>query len=59
MPLSVHSHSGEFCKHGDGALGAMVAQAAAMGFECYGLSEHMPRHELAELYPEEVRARQQ
>ena len=54
MPISVHSHSGEFCKHGDGSLESMVDKAIELGFLSYGLSEHMPRYSEKDLYPEEV-----
>ena len=54
MPISLHSHSGEFCKHGDGSLQSMVERAHSLGFISYGLSEHMPRFSTKFLYPEEV-----
>lgn len=53
MPFSFHSHSGDFCKHAHGTLEGMVSQAVALGFDTYGLSEHMPRFQDSNLYPEE------
>jgi histidinol-phosphatase (PHP family) len=47
-------HSGEFCRHAKGQLSAVVQAAIERGFTTYGLSEHVPRFELAHLYPEEA-----
>lgn len=54
MPYSFHSHSGQYCKHGYGLLEDVVKEAIRKGFKIYGLSEHMPRLEESELYPEEL-----
>ncbi|RUS20924.1 Polymerase/histidinol phosphatase-like protein [Endogone sp. FLAS-F59071] len=54
MPFSFHSHSGQFCSHATGKLEEVVLEAIRKGFRIYGLSEHMPRYEAKELYPEEV-----
>eukprot|EP00160_Parvularia_atlantis_P022301 Unigene99_Nuclearia_a/m.317 Unigene99_Nuclearia_a/g.317 ORF Unigene99_Nuclearia_a/g.317 Unigene99_Nuclearia_a/m.317 type:complete len:304 (-) Unigene99_Nuclearia_a:145-1056(-) len=54
MPHSHHSHSGSFCRHGHGALAAVVEAAIARGFETYGLSEHMPRYRAQDLYADEA-----
>lgn len=54
MPYSFHSHSGQFCKHGYGLLEDVVKEAIRKGFHAYGLSEHMPRYAVSELYPEEI-----
>lgn len=54
MPVSHHSHSGQYCSHAKGTLAEAVARAAQLGFKCFGLTEHMPRATEAELYPEEV-----
>lgn len=54
MPYSYHSHSGQFCKHGYGLLEDVVKEAIRKGFHGYGLSEHMPRYDDSELYPEEI-----
>lgn len=54
MPYSYHSHSGQFCKHGYGLLEDVVKEAIRKGFHAYGLSEHMPRYDDSELYPEEI-----
>ena len=43
MPLSFHSHSGQYCMHAKGNLEDIVLSAIAKGFTHYGLSEHMPR----------------
>lgn len=54
MPHSHHSHSGQFCKHASGLLEDVVLEAIRQGFEIYGLTEHVPRYRLEDLYPEEV-----
>lgn len=59
MPFSHHSHSGQFCKHGSGKLEDVVKEAIRQGFEVYGLTEHVPRYRLQDLYPEEVRMKPQ
>ncbi|KAH7929285.1 histidinol phosphate phosphatase H, partial [Leucogyrophana mollusca] len=54
MPYSHHSHSGQFCKHASGtSLEAVVQAAIQKGFEVYGLTEHVPRYRVGDLYPEE------
>ncbi|KAI4161122.1 MAG: hypothetical protein LQ342_005159 [Letrouitia transgressa] len=53
MPMSHHSHSGEFCNHGENTLHEMVQAAFACKMEVFALTEHMPR-EQQDLYPEEV-----
>jgi HisJ family histidinol phosphate phosphatase len=54
MPYSHHSHSGQFCKHASGRLEDVVLEAIRQGFEVYGLTEHVPRYRMVDLYPEEV-----
>ena len=54
MPYSLHSHSGQYCMHAYGDLEEIVKNAINKGFIMYGLSEHMPRSRLEDLYPEEV-----
>jgi histidinol-phosphatase (PHP family) len=54
MPFSYHSHSGQFCHHGYGELEQVVQQAIKKKFKIYGLTEHMPRFDQSELYPEEL-----
>lgn len=54
MPISLHSHSGQFCKHAYCSLEEVVVRAIEVGFTHYGLSEHMPRYEIGDLYEEEV-----
>lgn len=51
---SHHSHSGEYVAHGVDPLDSMIAQAEAMGFETFCLTEHMPRIDTNFLYPEEL-----
>ncbi len=46
-------HSGQFCRHAKGELEAVVQAAIAAGFTQYGLTEHCPRYEVADLYPDE------
>lgn len=52
---SHHSHSGSFCAHAKGSLESVVHEAIRQGFTIYGLSEHVPRYRVKDLYPEEVR----
>jgi histidinol-phosphatase (PHP family) len=47
-------HSGEFCKHAKDSLRDVVERAIALGFTTYGLSEHCPRYETEDLFPDEV-----
>ncbi|KAG9313669.1 polymerase/histidinol phosphatase-like protein [Chiua virens] len=54
MPFSHHSHSGQFCRHASGTLEEVVLEAIRRGFEVYGLTEHVPRYRLDDLYPEEA-----
>lgn len=54
MPHSHHSHSGQFCKHATGLLEETVLEAIRQGFKVYGLTEHVPRYRMADMYPEEV-----
>jgi histidinol-phosphatase (PHP family) len=54
MPHSHHSHSGQFCKHAKGLLEDVVLEAIRQKFEVYGLTEHVPRYRIEDLYPEEV-----
>ncbi|KAF8128963.1 Polymerase/histidinol phosphatase-like protein [Boletus edulis] len=53
MPFSHHSHSGQFCRHASGTLEEVVLEAIRLGFEVYGLTEHVPRYRPEDLYPEE------
>ena len=51
----MHSHSGQFCPgHAKDQLEDIVKHAISIGYKTMGLTEHMPRTELADLYPEEV-----
>lgn len=52
--FSFHSHSGQFCMHAKGTLEQVVQSAIDRRFTTYGLSEHMPRYNPDQLYPEEV-----
>jgi len=54
MPISFHSHSGQFCHHAKGTLIEVIEKAIEKGFKFYGLSEHVPRDRIQDLYPEEV-----
>ncbi|KID99558.1 histidinol-phosphatase, partial [Metarhizium majus ARSEF 297] len=50
----MHSHSGQFCPgHAVDQLEGIIQHAIALGFKTMGLSEHMPRYEERDLYPEE------
>lgn len=53
MPFSHHSHSGQFCSHGDDDLESIVMTAIQKGMQTLALTEHMPREE-RDFYPEEV-----
>lgn len=53
--ISLHGgHSGQFCDHARDTLAEIVAAYHAAGFECVGLTEHMPPLNDAWLYPDEV-----
>jgi len=54
MPITLHSHSGQFCYHATGMLEDVVLAAIKKGFVCIGLSEHMFRTRPQDLYPEEI-----
>lgn len=53
MPFSHHSHSGQFCGHGENTLEEVVQAAIDKKMQVFALTEHMPREE-RDLYPEEV-----
>lgn len=51
----MHSHSGQFCPgHAKDELEVIVKHAIQIGYKTMGLTEHMPRYEISDLYPEEV-----
>ncbi|KDE09183.1 histidinol-phosphatase (PHP family) [Microbotryum lychnidis-dioicae p1A1 Lamole] len=54
MAISHHSHSGQFCLHANGTLEQVVQTAIAKGFTTFGLTEHVPRSRVQDLYPEEA-----
>lgn len=53
MPVSHHSHSGQFCGHAQDTLEEVVTTAIERKMRVFALTEHMPREE-QDLYPEEV-----
>ncbi|EFX05619.1 mRNA decapping hydrolase [Grosmannia clavigera kw1407] len=53
MAFTMHSHSGQFCGHAVDRLEEVVQQAIVLGFRTLGMSEHMPRVHVEDLYPEE------
>lgn len=53
MPVSHHSHSGQFCGHAQNTLEEVVKTAIKKKMLVFALTEHMPREE-EDLYPEEV-----
>ncbi|CAK7241075.1 MAG: hypothetical protein STHCBS139747_002532 [Sporothrix thermara] len=53
MAFTMHSHSGQFCGHAVDKLEEVVQRAIALGFRTLGMSEHMPRAHVEDLYPEE------
>lgn len=58
MAFTMHSHSGQFCPgHAKDQLEDIVKHAISIGLKTIGLTEHMPRTELSDLYPEEVSSR--
>ncbi|KAK0701775.1 histidinol phosphate phosphatase HisJ family protein [Lasiosphaeria miniovina] len=55
MAFTMHSHSGQFCPgHAKDQLEDIVQHAIRIGYKTMGLTEHMPRTELSDLYPEEL-----
>lgn len=57
MAFTMHSHSGQFCPgHAKDQLEDVILHAISVGYKTMGLSEHMPRTQLCDLYPEEVEA---
>lgn len=55
MAFTMHSHSGQFCPgHAKDQLEDVIKHAISVGYKTIGLTEHMPRTELSDLYPEEV-----
>ncbi|KAK4448155.1 putative histidinol-phosphatase [Podospora aff. communis PSN243] len=55
MAFTMHSHSGQFCPgHAVDALETIIQHAIQLGYRTMGLTEHMPRLSVADLYPEEL-----
>lgn len=53
--ISLHGgHSGQYCDHARDTLAQIVAAYHDAGFECVGLTEHMPPFDDVGLYPDEV-----
>ncbi|PKN41308.1 MAG: restriction endonuclease [Deltaproteobacteria bacterium HGW-Deltaproteobacteria-18] len=53
--ISLHGgHSGQYCDHARDALSDIVAAYHEAGFECIGLTEHMPPFGDSGLYPDEI-----
>ncbi|RYC63011.1 hypothetical protein CHU98_g3185 [Xylaria longipes] len=51
----MHSHSGQFCPgHAKDQLEDIIKHAISLGYTTMGLTEHMPRTALEDLYPEEL-----
>jgi histidinol-phosphatase (PHP family) len=58
MAFSMHSHSGQFCPgHAKDQLEEVIQCAISQGMRLFALTEHMPRNDNKDLYPEEVRCR--
>lgn len=51
---SHHSHSGDYVMHAKDHLEDIVLRAIEMGFTTYCLTEHIPRNNPEDMYPEEV-----
>jgi histidinol-phosphatase (PHP family) len=55
MPFTMHSHSGQFCPgHAKDSLEEVVQRAIALKMRILAMTEHMPREQDKDLYPEEV-----
>ncbi|KAI1142012.1 histidinol-phosphatase [Hypoxylon sp. FL0543] len=55
MAFTMHSHSGQFCPgHAKDQLKDIIQHAISLGYITMGLTEHMPRTSLDDLYPEEL-----
>ncbi|KAI0871565.1 histidinol-phosphatase [Hypoxylon argillaceum] len=55
MAFTMHSHSGQFCPgHAKDQLEDVIKHAISLGYTTMGLTEHMPRASLEDLYPEEL-----
>ncbi|KAK5660545.1 hypothetical protein OQA88_13095 [Cercophora sp. LCS_1] len=55
MAFTMHSHSGQFCPgHAVNTLESILVHAISIGYKTIGLTEHMPRTSLSDLYPEEL-----
>ncbi|KAL7910279.1 polymerase/histidinol phosphatase-like protein [Trichoderma velutinum] len=55
MAFTMHSHSGQFCPgHAVDQLEDIILHAISLGYKTIGLTEHMPRYEERDLYPEEL-----
>ncbi|KAJ4212501.1 hypothetical protein FSOLCH5_002708 [Fusarium solani] len=55
MAFTMHSHSGQFCPgHAKDQLEDIIKHAVELGYKTIGLTEHMPRYEQRDLYPEEL-----
>ncbi|KAK8051764.1 hypothetical protein PG993_003149 [Apiospora rasikravindrae] len=55
MAFTMHSHSGQFCPgHAKDQLEEVIKHAISVGYKTIGLTEHMPRTDLDDLYPEEL-----
>jgi histidinol-phosphatase (PHP family) len=55
MAFTMHSHSGQFCPgHAKDQLEDIIKHAISTGYKTIGLTEHMPRYSVLDLYPEEV-----
>ncbi|KAI9677732.1 MAG: histidinolphosphatase [Trizodia sp. TS-e1964] len=51
-----NSHSGQFCLHAKGSLEEMVQMAIFRKMCVFALTEHIPREQERDLYPEEIAA---
>lgn len=55
MAFTMHAHSGQFCPgHAVDQLEDIIKHAISLGYKTIGLTEHMPRYDEEDLYPEEV-----
>lgn len=51
---SHHSHSGDYVAHAADSLESVIQRVLFLQFQTFCLTEHMPRYDMAHLYPEEL-----
>ncbi|KAK9466360.1 polymerase/histidinol phosphatase-like protein [Lipomyces arxii] len=51
---SHHSHSGDYIQHANDHLDDVIESVIAKGFKSFCMTEHIPRNDRSDLYPEEL-----